>query len=139
MKVRNKKNGMIIDNVKIYSCSGREIHSIAEITDEWEDYNELEHYYILHDGEVARMSELTSSDLRENNIAIGNYFESKEEAEQAVEKLKAWKRLKDKGFKFNCWHNDGTRSLGDFVIHAETKELDNIVNELNLLFGGEDE
>lgn len=36
---------------------------------------------------------------------IGNYFETKEEAEKAVEKLKAWKRLKDKGFKiinYNC-------------------------------------
>jgi len=32
------------------------------------------------------------------NKEIGNYFETKEEAEKAVEKLKAWKRLKDKGF-----------------------------------------
>lgn len=31
---------------------------------------------------------------------LGIAFKTKEEAEKAVEKLKAWKRLKDKGFKF---------------------------------------
>lgn len=34
---------------------------------------------------------------------IGNDFETKEEAELAVRKLKAWKRLKDKGLEFERW------------------------------------
>lgn len=33
---------------------------------------------------------------------IGNYFETREEAERAVRKLKAWKRLKDKGFRLSA-------------------------------------
>ena len=36
----------------------------------------------------------------EMDFEIGNYFSSKEEAELVVRKLKAWKRLKDKGLKF---------------------------------------
>ena len=70
---------------------------------------------------------------------IGNYFETKEEAEKAVEKLKAWKRLKDKGFQFYSvdyedqtivfeWANDWlSLTCGE---QAEAKK------DLKLLFGG---
>ena len=42
----------------------------------------------------------SGDDVDDFNKSIGNYFETKEEAEKAVEKLKAWKRLKDKGVTF---------------------------------------
>jgi hypothetical protein len=79
--------------------------------------------------------------------SIGNYFESKEEAEKAVEKLKAWKRLKDKGFKFL-----GVKGL-DYAIDFEvnppythitfdeytaTEEQKEFYNDLMMLFGGEE-
>ena len=82
------------------------------------------------------------------NKEIGNYFKTKEEAEKAVEKLNAWKRLKDKGFHISGWDN----SIGDdyykpsqIVIELngdpEWDEYDNIEDikaDLDLLFGGEE-
>ena len=66
---------------------------------------------------------------------IGNYFLSREEAERAVEKLKAWKRLKDKGFRFTEYH------LSPMTIHYDiTNEniyaSDETTADLDLLFGG---
>lgn len=37
---------------------------------------------------------------------MGNHFETEEEAERAVAKLKAWKRLKDKGIEFYGWRKN---------------------------------
>ena len=80
-------------------------------------------------------------DFNETHInehkAIGNYFETKKEAERAVKKLKAWKRLKEKGFEFEGW-NCALRELSFEVpdtffprggmINMETKK------DLDLLF-----
>jgi hypothetical protein len=74
--------------------------------------------------------------------AIGNYFETKEEAELAVEKLKAWKRLKDKGVKIIGYYCDGeTNRKGEFsgevnVTIDVPQEVD--INIFYLLFGGEE-
>lgn len=76
---------------------------------------------------------------------IGNSFTTKEEAEKAVEKLKAWKRLKDKGFHISGWDN----SIGDdyykpsqIVIELngnpdwdEYDNIEDIKEDLDLLFG----
>ena len=83
----------------------------------------------------------------DRNTTGGYHFEpcTKEEAEKAVEKLKAWKRLKDKGFKFTGWNCalceiyfkvpktffDRPDMFGE-AISGET------VKDLELLFGGED-
>ena len=48
---------------------------------------------------------------------IGNCFESREEAEKAVERLKAWKRLKDSGLKFKDWNKSNYDKT--FCINAE--------------------
>ena len=56
-----------------------------------------EYWYIDWNGEVCRSD--IHDERTEQMKLIGNYFESKEEAEAAVEKLRAWKRLKDKGLK----------------------------------------
>lgn len=73
------------------------------------------------------------------NESVGNFFATKEEAEKFVEKLKAWKRLKDKGFRF-CRHDDRDRGqLGDMVIYAEMPTFeyddDSTRDDLDLLFG----
>lgn len=71
-------------------------------------------------------------DLCEFNKQIGNYFETKEEAEKAMEKLKAYNRLKDKGFRF-IDHIDRDSGQG-----MTRYEWDGYVNgeDLDLLFGG---
>ena len=60
-----------------------------------------EYWYIDINGEI--MSDNVEDDTVKVMREIGNYFETKEEAEKAVEKLKAWKRLKDNGFEFKRW------------------------------------
>lgn len=56
------------------------------------------------------------------------YYE--EEAEKVVEKLKAWKRLKQGGFHWNSW------ALG--VAHFGVDLYDGYNNDLDLVFGGEE-
>lgn len=65
--------------------------------------------------------------------SIGNYFETKEEAERAVEKLKAWKRLKDNGFKFR-----GVNETDGSIKTDLTKVVFLDKCEVELLFGGEE-
>jgi hypothetical protein len=68
--------------------------------------------------------------------AIGNYFETKEEVEKAVEKLKAWKRLKDKGLKFEGWGIGG--EYGSTITFSDDIEYnDETIADLDLLFRGE--
>ena len=165
MKLRNKKTGEIGNlvfninpNRESYSvlstengdtiCGNLVIAdhtSLAELNEEWEDYEEPKNFwYIEPNGVIARIDEwdcCTTSDI-EIMKSLGNYFETKEEAEQAVEKLKAWKRLKDIGFRF-CGHDDRDRGqLGDIVIYGElpTFEFYDVLtrDDLDLLFGGEE-
>lgn len=115
MKLRNKKTGEIgylvagvgnphyvVTNNEWDSCG--KYNSLTELSEEWEDYEEpKEHYFITEYGGVFSFNEyegLNGVANPEDYRAIGNYFNTQEEAKKAVEKLKAWKRLKDKGFKF---------------------------------------
>lgn len=120
MKLRNKKTGEIIE-AKFYESSngvciyyeerGGQIgtrdsySSLAEFNKQWEDAPEEPkmYWYMSNNGALIRsqVDEDTSWDI--NRKQIGNYFESEEEAEKAKEKIKAFKRLKDKGFEFDGW------------------------------------
>ena len=115
MKLKNKKTGEIIEPFGITCINDRtfvqfsdgkgifkfEAQSLAELNADWEDYEEPKKYYFIDPcGEVHSIREDDEDpEDTEASKSIGNYFETKEEAEKAVEKLKAWKRLKDKGFK----------------------------------------
>ena len=138
MKLRNKKTGEIKELPDGFFCGD----NLKKICEEWEDYEkpkEREYWYISDTGDVYGFNDdFVGSKVEESNREIGNLFESKEEAEKAVEKLKAVKRLKDKGFRFDAWKNDKEKYLGDFVIFAHTKDLTNIKDDLDLLFGGEE-
>lgn len=116
-------------------------------TKEWKDAPEepKEHYFITEYGGVFSLNEYEGL----NNVAniedykqIGNYFETEEEAGQAVEKIKAWKRLKDKGFRFTGWTiDDGLRisirsNIDEEDIYDEDKRK--MKPDLDLLFGGEE-
>ena len=147
MKLKNKKTGeivdfgspaFIIDNTK-NSVSMR-IKNLAELNEEWENYEEpKEYWYIDWTPEIgAYYTRDTGSDFDERQKGIGNYFETQEEAEKAVEKLKAWKRLKDKGFRFTAWYG-GSKNISYEItsLENETYIPRQICDDLDLLFGGE--
>ncbi len=160
MKLKNKKTGeigypyfqhcrdricTIVDEnaIKIADYS-----SLAELNAEWEDYKELKDpYFITEYGEVFPLNVYED----DNSVAtvdeykqIGNYFGSREEAEKAVEKLKAWKRLKAKGFRFGGWETDSDGDLRSVLcnrkdgIQFNNAEALDMTKDLDLLFGGEE-
>lgn len=124
MKLRNKKTGErgiinYFDNQSIviypidenWNAKGDKkyiFHSLAELNEEWEDYEEPKEYWYMDYAGFIRSAARTGNSW-EVQKKIGNCFETKEEAEKAVEKLKAWKRLKDKGFRFEGIKQDYTR------------------------------
>lgn len=152
MKLRNKKTGKIIDSKELLTDEFLTtlfskdfdyfISKLDKIQKKWEDYEEPKHkYYFLRDGgNVDYYWYQKLSEITERREQIGNYFETREEAEQAVEKLKAWKRLKDKGFRFKGWQTN------DNLIHFEIKNIEitpyfipmEIAKDMGVLFGGEE-
>ena len=154
MKLKNKKTGEIgyfcfanwNDPVLIImNKNGVQLakyNSLAALNAEWEDVSEEQKrfYWLDYNGDIynTEIGTMDRSEIKE----IGNYFESKEEAELAVEKLKALKRLKDKGFRFDGWTiDDGlkisicTTFEGDNIYSESEKE---IRTSLDLLFKGEE-
>ena len=154
MKLRNKKTGEIGHFTStnwneialiIMDDNGVQLakySSLAGLNKEWEDAPEepKEYWYIDINSEI--MSDNVEDDTVKVMREIGNYFETKEEAELAVRKLKAWKRLKDKGFEFDGWTiDDGLKisirtNLEGGNIYSESEK--EIRSDLDLLFGGEE-
>lgn len=154
MKLRNKKTGKVYNVINgsiELSVGDRSAQhsgyytSLAEINEDWEDYEEPKVFYVVDlDGEIL------PSDFEDKTIEkskeLGNYFETKEEAKEAVEKLKAWKRLKDKGFRFTLTPGVGSLDItpGKFQIEitAEMPEkwfcCDAVQEDLDDCFGGEE-
>jgi hypothetical protein len=149
MKLKNKKTGEIIEIYKgqilLHCNKGRktiQFKSLEEL-EEWEDYEEPKEYcYITGRGNLHYIEDIDDEGDQERK-EIGNYFETKEEAEKAVEKLKAWKRLKDKGFKFKGYTRkfDGFKRVDESVfITAELNDegVIGMIDDLNICFGGEE-
>lgn len=131
----------------------REYDSLAEFNEEWEDaQEEPKEYWFINDLDGEPMKcELRNCPCQdfyewsEKRKRIGNYFVTEEEIEKAVEKLKAWKRLEDNGFRFETFGYDRiTVENGrvNIMIKATfNKEYgDDCVklSDLDLLFGGEE-
>ena len=140
MKLRNKNTGQVenfcIDKDQICSCDRAFVYdSLTQLQEAgWEDYEEPTIWYINDRGYGIFNEGHFTSEGEEAVKSIGNYFETKEEAEKAVEKLKAWKRLKDKGFEFESWFG-GSKDIS-FWLDTEIDE--DIAKDLDLLFGGEE-
>ena len=164
MKLRNKRTGEIgwlyCDHISIpkkmtvfsedkdLSANHWDYASLAELNEEWEDYEEPKEDWYL-DSLGGPIKKVYGGDGFVQDLeAIGNYFETEEEAKKAAEKLKAWKRLKDKGFRFNCYMR-----RSDWAGLSEVKALENLIDitaylpkdkikemeaDLDLLFGGEE-
>ena len=155
MKLRNKKTGSIfkiedldLGNDKDGIWIGMtQYKSLAELNEEWEDYEEpKERYYIDSQNDCVSEMFMPDRPTWDFNKSIGNYFETEEEAEKAVEKLKAFKRLKDKGFRFTLTPGVGSIDVtpGKFQIEisAEMPEkwfcCDAVQEDLDDCFGGEE-
>ena len=137
MKLRNKQTGEIRELPDgFFLCD-----NLKKICEEWEDYEEPKSWwYIDCNGEVFR-GENTDKEHTEEHKLIGNYYNSSREAEKAVEKLKAWKRLKDKGFRFTGINDDEDSqeliTQCGILCEADIYHLEKDADFL-LLFGGEE-
>ena len=155
MKLRNKKTGEIAEasilNFELvvrYEDGRVEKYPLLFDYSNFEYYEEpKEYWYIDAFGNIVQ-NKITkhrgdaytdmSSDY-ETQKQIGNYFETKEEAEKAVEKLKAWKRLKDKGFSIYSWDYEFDmvdKPAQTIILRASAVDSSN--TDLDLLFGGEE-
>jgi hypothetical protein len=149
MKLKNKRTGEIVETVIVDHGAEWEIrnmytgedmqtyNSLAELNEEWEDYEEEEkEYYTLDSSGQIWTTECFNKESIKNMKSIGNYFDTREEAELAVRKLKAWKRLKDKGFRFDnvngCWIEFTLKSA------ISDEDFEQGQEDLHLLFGGEE-
>lgn len=153
MKVENRKTGeigtLIVDGAYNFVTNFAveddernrlgEYNSLAELNKWWTDYEEPK----------SGIKDVWFPDVVEgrNNVVIS--FETREEAELAVCKLKAWKRLKELGFRFIDWELD-METIADgkiwFDIGVNTEwnaeQLLELKPEakksLDILFGGEE-
>lgn len=165
MKLRNKKTGVVGEVGYISTSTGdilvSNIHdqeewyhykSLAGLNAEWEDVTEepKTFFTIYYDGTISEFKDGDDGQIRDMK-AIGNYFETREEAEKTVEKLKALKRLKDKGFRLeghsmlNYAPNDTydySPSIGFSIPELDKDEPyeypEEIEKDLDICFGGEE-
>lgn len=159
MKLRNKETDeiddfileVINDRIDLYRRAGNSdirniwhYNSLAELNEEWEDYEGPKKYYVINPvdwaegiGEIEYRNDSTDK----INKQIGNYFETKEEAEKAVGKLKAWKRLKDLGTEILGWEIRDMPTGGNWQtvnVKLNVKDRKEPMSLLDLLFGGEE-
>lgn len=147
MKLRNKKTGKI-KSLSIYGIDlnirDKDIpvyYSLKELNEEWEDYEESkDFYYIQPDGFIHWVQcKVSDYELKKFQV-IGNYFKTKEETEKSVEMLKAWKRLKDKGFKFLGVRTEALVIDYDIpkILYMSPAERKEFYEDLRFVFGGEE-
>lgn len=122
-----------------------EYDSLSELNKDWEDYEEpKEHWAIDQFGEPINVTGLSRLQL-EKLRRYGNDFPSENATIEAIEKLKAWTRLKDKGFRFTFVSAalPTTPPLAgwiDYEIEPSKGCIDKeTIEDLDLLFGGENE
>jgi hypothetical protein len=153
MKLRNKKSGEIVDVLVTTveypdNCQGQPVYnfydSLAELNNEWEDYKEPKPWWYIDITLDAKQGELFLSKYVEEFKTVGNYFETREEAELAVEKLKAWKLLKDEcDIKFDGIIRDDKAMLKGVKLSYDRHQVTfdrmrECMDALHLLFGGEE-
>lgn len=150
MKLRNKKTGEIKEYGSVGATTFADggvleafavYDSLAALNDEWEDYEEpKEYWYMENNGDIDKET-YDGDDYEKRMIEIGNCFETEEEAKEALEKLKAWKRLKDKDFQF---HGHNALGIGEIKFSLDFEDMDDegeigqLRHDLDLLFGGEE-
>ena len=163
MKLRNKKTGYVATADRVWVNAINETivvdvdgelyyyHTLDALKNDWEDYEEPKpkSFWTINTTfdcaepivSVLKIDEMYWND--EDAKSIGNFFTTKEEAEKAVEKLKAWKRLKDKGFRFYGWNKGSLPKNKPNTVEFACDDTrmwswEDIQDDLDLLFGGEE-
>lgn len=147
MRLRNKKTGEIGElqitekhcavvvgngtancNVKLY-CT------LDKLNEEWEDAPE--------EAIQVHIEGIQNVYMGGGRVYID--YASAQEAEKAVRKLKAWKRLEDKGFRPKMWEWEyiyDDNISGELIIKAHIDDATDsdgkYTKDLDLLFGGEE-
>ena len=115
MKLINKRTGKIgylyehslmQDMIIVYDVKGiiSKYTSLAELNEEWEDYEEEEkEYYTLNSSGQIWTTECFNEESIKNMKQIGNYFNTREEAEKAVERLKKLQNLRNRGYNIDAY------------------------------------
>lgn len=158
MKIKNKKTGEIVDafslgaEKSVWEKQGKHFklstddwcknyNSLAELNEEWEDYEEPK----------STIKNVWFNSVIANAHVVEIDFINDEEAIKAVEKLKAWKRLRNKGFRFtglagisnsisftaNEKYESSHIAYDPFIEHEY--DINKYVEDLDLLFGGDDD
>lgn len=102
----------------------------------WEP-KEDEYFYCLDTEGCYGVHRNYKSIVEDGMFEIGNCFKTAEEAEKAVEKLKALRRLREKGLRLKSWEANGSH----ITIQASIPDIScsrQDVTDLNLLFKEED-
>lgn len=148
MRLKNKKTGEIVDFrylqsdyvaplvLTTYKNDKPEMYSytsLAELNEEWDDYEEPKEYWYINTEmyEVDYYEKGKYYEIEKFNKAIGNYFDTQEEAEKAVEKLKALTEAKKDGLKIKGYYYNHE----DLVILADIGKCNKLT--LDTLFGKE--
>lgn len=155
MKLRNKDDGRVrefgIEEGKSFPYYLRDEYgntahfkTLAEVARYWEDYEEDELLYVISAEHKSGYQCVLKEDYPEickvaKELGIG--FETEKECQKAVLKLKAWKRLKDKGFELSgCFDTDEGEDgevlvmTNGYIPHID----DDILANLEIVFGGEE-
>ena len=136
MKLQNKDSGEIGKLLKLQDNDDDlevmtdnkcyRYKTLAEVAKYWEDYEEPK-------GQIMSIDR--------DGMIVSIRYSHYEEAEKAIEKLKAWVRLKAKGFRFtglgvdNYEIDDIKYEMKEPPITHDCQEM----KDLKLLFGGKDE
>lgn len=136
MKLKNKKTGEIKELPDGLFCGD----NLKRICEEWEDYEEPKEYWYMSNRGDIRCIDDEDTDWDNDRKLIGNYFETREEAEKAVERLRAWKRLKDKGVSFEAKVIDSKWYLEPKAEPQQRTfdESHDLFKDIMFIFGGEE-
>ena len=140
---KNENYNVLDENDKVLAV----YETLEAVVGEWEDAPEEPKYFycICTEGSINKyeVERYETETWVKHAKSIGNCFNTREEAEKAVEKLKALTKLCKKGFEFNSVEMFGgglIRIEASIPINEKTtlQERSNIIDSLDLLFGGEE-
>ena len=114
-------------------------NSLAELNEEWCDYEEQKGNWTIDPMNENYIDDgrYTAPDELERYEELGLKFNTEEEAEKAVERLRSWKRLKDKGFRFDGYdvaHNSNGDLCGQLFYNAGDYCIEDVEKDLDILF-----
>ena len=122
---------------RIMAYNHKTLEKFPNILDEWfEEVEEPKDYWVIDIRDGAGYKPYLE-EPSEMDFEIGNYFETKEEAELAVRKLKAWKRLKDNGLKLESAEDFMRSPLDEIHFEYDVEHQKNVYQDICIILGGE--